>query len=97
MSSRRRSSKSLQTIPKPVVPVPSNPMKESSFGSMVKQGFGWGLGNSLAHSAMNTITNTFTSPEVKPESTLKLDSTLLAYKQCMVEFDDKEACKHLLK
>ena len=97
MSSRRRTSKPLQPIPKAHAPSISHPIKEYSFGSMVKQGFGWGLGNSLAHSAMNTIANTFTSPEVKPEPTLKLDSTLLAYKQCMVEFDDKEACKHLLK
>ena len=89
MNSRRRSSKSLETIPKVIQPVP---IKESSFGSAIKQGFGWGLGNSLAHSLINKITS---KPE--PISAIKLDSRESDYKQCMLNFDDKEACKYLLK
>ena len=54
MNSKRRSSKSLQTIPKAMQPIS---IKEPSFGSVIKQGFGWGLGNSLAHSLFNTITS----------------------------------------
>ena len=92
MSSRRRSSKSIQPIPKVAQPVP---VKESSFGSVIKQGFGWGLGNSIAHTLMNTI---ISKPEVSESvSTIKLDSIPLDYKQCMLDFDDKEACKHMLK
>jgi hypothetical protein len=71
------------------------PMKESSFGSMVKQGFGWGLGNSLAHTLINTVSNTPVVSE--PKSTIKLDSTQLTYKQCMLDFDDEAACKQYLK
>ena len=95
MQSRRRSS--MQIIPKgptQAVPMPQ-PIKESSFGSVIKQGFGWGLGNSLAHTLMNTM---ISKPEVsEPVPTVKFDTTPLVYKQCMLEFDDREACKHLLK
>lgn len=96
MQSRRRPSKSLQIVPKPLAPAPV-PIKESSFGSVVKQGFGWGLGNALAHTVINSMTTT-SKPEVsEPFPTIKFDTTPLVYKQCMLEFEDKEACKHLLK
>ena len=110
MNSRRRTSKSIQLVPKSVpmsVPnsVPNSvpkttsltqtaPIKESSFGSVVKQGFGWGLGNSLAHSLMNTVSNSLIVCDPVPK--VELDSKQVAYKQCMVDFDDKESCKHLL-
>jgi hypothetical protein len=81
-------------VPKPLAPAPV-PIKESSFGSFVKQGFGWGIGNALAHKVVNSFTS---NPEVsEPIPTLKFDSAAPAYKQCMLEFEDKEACKHLLK
>lgn len=92
MNSRRRSSNSLQKIPTLPQPVP---IKESSFGSVVKQGFGWGLGNSLAHTLINTISRTTEVSEPIIEN--KIDSTQTMYKQCILEFDDKEACKHLIK
>jgi len=100
MNSRRRTSKSIQVVPKSVpLSVPKTlaptPIKESSFGSVVKQGFGWGLGNSLAHSLMNTVSNSLTVSDPVPK--VELDSKQLAYKQCMADFDDKESCKHLLK
>jgi hypothetical protein len=97
MNSRRRTSKSLQSVPKTTPPtIPQQfPIKESSFGSVVKQGFGWGLGNSIAHSLMNTVSNSLIVSDPVPK--VELDSKQLAYKQCMVDFDDKESCKHLLK
>ena len=94
MQSRRKSSKQMIPSRAPAVPIPQ-PVKESSFGSVIKQGFGWGLGNSFAHTLMNTMVS---KPEVsEPSPTVKFDTTPLVYKQCMLEFDDKEACKHLLK
>ena len=87
MKTRRRPSNSVSTIP--TVTQPSViPMKESSFGSMVKQGFGWGLGSSLAH-------RLFTPTNEKPISEPVL--TQLTYKQCMLDFNDEAACKQYLK
>lgn len=93
-SRQRRSSNSVATIPtaRPTYPVSTN---EPSFGSMVKQGFGWGLGTSLAHRLIGPVIHTPVVSE--PVSTIKLDSTQLTYKQCMVEFDDEAACKQYLK
>ena len=87
MKTRRRPSNSISTIPK-VTPPSFIPIKESSFGSMVKQGFGWGLGNSLAHRLFTTTSET---PIPEPVS------TQLTYKQCMLDFDDEAACKQYLK
>jgi hypothetical protein len=87
MKTRRRPSNSVSTIPK--VTQPSVIPKESSFGSMVKQGFGWGLGNSLAHRLINTVSD-------KPIVSEPV-STQLTYKQCMLDFDDEAACKQYLK
>ena len=95
MNSRRQTSKSLQTVHKTIPPTQPVPIKESSFGSVVKQGFGWGLGNSIAHSLMNTVSNSLIVSDPVPK--VELDSKQLAYKQCMADFDDKESCKHLLK
>jgi hypothetical protein len=57
-------------------------------GSMVKSGFSWGLGNGIANALVGSVMNkASTDPSVAPHE----------YVQCMKDFDDKEACKHLLK
>jgi hypothetical protein len=59
-------------------------------GSMVKSGFSWGLGNGIANALVGSVlTKGSTDPSVA--------STSVEYVQCMKDFDDKEACKHLLK
>jgi hypothetical protein len=59
-------------------------------GSMVKSGFSWGLGNGIANALVGSVlTKGSTDPSVA--------STPVEYVQCMKDFDDKEACKHLLK
>jgi hypothetical protein len=78
--------------PRPTVDTPALPTVSTapSLASSVKQGFGWGLGNAAAHTLMNSV---FSKPVVAdPSPALSLE-----YKQCMKDFDDKEACKHLLK
>jgi hypothetical protein len=60
-------------------------------GSMVKSGFSWGLGNGIANALVGSVlNNASTVPTSVPSSSVE-------YVQCMKDFDDKEACKHLLK
>ena len=68
-------------------PSPSTP--PTSVGSMVKSGFSWGLGNGVANALVGSVFN-------KVSTTPSTDSSV-EYVQCMKDFDDKEACKHLLK
>jgi hypothetical protein len=60
-------------------------------GSMVKSGFSWGLGNGIANALVGSVLNNASS--VPPS----VPSPSVEYVQCMKDFDDKEACKHLLK
>jgi hypothetical protein len=79
-------------MPKPTVNTPALPTVSTapSLASSVKQGFGWGLGNAAAHTLMNSV---FSKPvPADPGASLSIE-----YKQCLKDFDDKEACKHLLK
>lgn len=79
-------------VPAIVPSTPSLPTVSTapSLASSVKQGLGWGLGNAAAHTLMNSV---FSKPVVADPS----PSQSLEYKQCMKDFEDKEACKHLLK
>jgi len=63
-----------------------------TMGSMVKSGFSWGLGNGIANALVGSVLNNASTvpPSVSP-------SVPHEYVQCMKDFDDKEACKHLLK
>jgi hypothetical protein len=60
-------------------------------GSMVKSGFSWGLGNGVANALVGSVLN---NASTVPSSVLSPSNE---YVQCMKDFDDKEACKHLLK
>jgi len=57
-------------------------------GSMVKSGFSWGLGNGVANALVGSVLNKESTTSSTPSH---------EYVQCMKDFDDKEACKHLLK
>ena len=76
--------------PTAIVHQPSPSTPPTSMGSMVKSGFSWGLGNGIANALVGSVFNKIsTDPSVAPTS--------VEYVQCMKDFDDKEACKHLLK
>ena len=63
-----------------------------TMGSMVKSGFSWGLGNGVANALVGSVLN---KGSVDPS--LSVPAPSHEYVQCMKDFDDKEACKHLLK
>ena len=62
-----------------------------TMGSMVKNGFSWGLGNGIANALVGSVLN---NASTVPPS---VSSPSVEYVQCMKDFDDKEACKHFLK
>ena len=63
------------------------PNPPTSVGSMVKSGFSWGLGNGIANALAGSVLNKVSTDPSPPNE----------YIQCMKDFDDKEACKSLLK
>ena len=67
------------------------PSPSPTMGSMVKSGFSWGLGNGIANALVGSVLN---NASTVPPS---VPSPSVEYVQCMKDFDDKEACKHLLK
>ena len=78
-------------VPAPVV------RQESSLVASVKQGFGWGLGNAMAATLMNTGFPKGPVAPPAPPAPFAAPSIPVEYTQCMKDFEDKEACKHLLK
>ena len=59
-----------------------------TMGSMVKSGFSWGIGNGIANALVGSVINKASTTPSTPSH---------EYVQCMKDFDDKEACKDLLK
>jgi len=66
----------------------------SSLANSVTLGFGWGLGNAMAATLMNT---SFPKAPTAVPTVPVVPAQSLDYKQCMNDFDDKAACKHLLE
>jgi len=83
------------TIRRPPTAIVHQPIAASAsasaptMGSMVKSGFSWGIGNGIANALVGSVIN-------KAPTTLSPESSA-EYVQCMKDFDDKEACKDLLK
>ena len=73
----------------PPAPVPA-PAAKASMGSLVKDGFAWGLGNGMAHALVGSIAR----PVASATTTSAQGSS--EYVQCMKDFEDQAACKHLL-
>ena len=71
------------------------PIPPPTMGSMVKSGFSWGLGNGVANALVGSVLNNAST--VPPSVSPSVLSPSIEYVQCMKDFDDKEACKHLLK
>jgi hypothetical protein len=85
-------------ISKPVISKPTNSVvqhrlpEQPSFFSIIKQGFGFGMGSSIAH-------NIFDSKEAKPLAPLPalIDKTT-EFKQCMEKtYNNYEECAAILK
>ena len=76
-------------VPALASPVPA-PAAKSSMGSLVKDGFAWGLGNGMAHALVGSI--------VRPSAAVPVAAAQGSpeYVQCMKDFEDQAACKHLL-
>jgi len=68
-------------VPALASPVPV-PAAKSSMGSLVKDGFAWGLGNGMAHALVSSIVRPAVAAQGSPE-----------YVQCMKDFEDQAACK----
>ena len=78
-------------VPAPVpVPVPAPASASTAtMGSLVKDGFAWGLGNGIAHTMVGSIFR----PAVVATAVPQVSSE---YTQCMKDFEDQAACRHLL-
>jgi len=85
--------------------VPSTAVRqESPLAASIKQGFGWGLGNAMAATLMNAsfpkvpvAAGGGVAVPVPAVPVVPASSVPAEYTQCMKDFEDKEACKHLLK
>jgi hypothetical protein len=58
------------------------------FGQVFKEGLVWGAGNAIAGQAIRSLFGFSTSIPPIPTKSPK-------YTQCMLEFNDEAACKHL--
>ena len=93
----RRLSRSI--VKAPVAPVPMRapvpaPATSStaSMGSLVKDGFAWGLGNGIAHTMIGSIFRT----AVPAAPVTAVPQVSSEYTQCMKDFEDQAVCRHLL-
>lgn len=75
---------------------------DSSTGSLLKDGFVWGLGNGLAHTLVNSVFRSVTvgsavsAVPAVPVPTTGSSQASVEYAQCMKDFDDPVACRSLL-
>lgn len=60
--------------------------QKPSFLQTMKEGFAFGIGNTIAHKIIGSIPNTIKGPEHPIE-----------YEECMKEYDDKAACERYRK
>jgi len=71
--------------------VPAAPaLATTSMGSLVKDGFAWGLGNGMAHTLVGSIVRP------APAVATAVPQVSSEYVQCRKDFEDQAACKHLL-
>jgi hypothetical protein len=77
----------------PAAPVPMRAPAPTSMGSLVKDGFAWGLGNGIAHTVVGSIFRPAAAPVAVPAVATAVPSE---YTQCMKDFEDQAACRHLL-
>ena len=85
----RQISRSIVKVPAAPVPMraPAPASATASMGSLVKDGFAWGLGNGSAHTMVGSI--------FRPAAVVAT-AVPSEYTQCMKDFEDQAACRHLL-
>ena len=77
----------------PAAPVPMRAPAVPAPASLVKDGFAWGLGNGIAHTIVGSIFRT--AAPVAP-ATAAATAVPSEYTQCIKDFEDQAACRHLL-
>ena len=88
----RKISRSIVKAPAAPVPMRAPAPAPTSTGSLVKEGFAWGLGNGIA----NTIVGSIFRPAAAPVAVPAVPQAPSEYTQCMKDFEDQAACRHLL-
>lgn len=81
----RKSRSIVKTTPAPA-PTPT------PFGQIFKEGLIWGAGNAIAGQAIRSMLGFSIAA---PASTPSIPTKSPKYTQCMLEFNDEAACKHL--
>ena len=75
--------------PAPASPVPA-PAAKASMGSLVKDGFAWGLGNGMAHTLVGSIFRTAVPAAAAVTAIPQVSSEYVQYRK---DFEDQAACK----
>lgn len=89
----RKSRSIVKTAPAPPPPpARAPPPAGAPFGQIFKEGLIWGAGNAIAGQAIRSMLGFSTAA---PASTHSIPSKSPKYTQCMLEFNDEAACKHL--
>ena len=84
-----------RNIVKAPVPMRAPAPAPTSMGSLVKEGFAWGLGNGIAHTMIGSIFRP--APVIAvPAAAAAIPQVSSEYTQCMKDFEDQAACRHLL-
>ena len=99
----RQISRSIVKAPAAPVPMrfPAAPASTTSMGSLVKDGFAWGLGNGIAHTVVGSIFRPAPAaaaavPAAAATAAAAIPQVSSEYTQCMKDFEDQAACRHLL-
>ena len=94
----------------PMIPhSPASPAA-SSFGQLVKDGFGFGVGSSIARQLVDKVIGGSTGPQPSPQSSQSIvkkedtitspvltDSQRILYNQCIIEGGIHDLCKEILQ
>ena len=74
-------------------PASASTASTAPMGSLVKDGFAWGLGNGIAYTMIGSIFRPAPAASVAAAAVPQVSSE---YTQCMKDFEDQAACRHLL-
>jgi hypothetical protein len=91
----RQISRSIVKAPAAPVPMRAPVPATASMGSLVKDGFAWGLGNGIAHTVVGSIFRPAPVAAATAVATA-VPQVSSEYTQCMKDFEDQAACRHLL-
>ena len=92
----RQISRSIVKTPAVPVPMRAPAPAPTSTGSLVKDGFAWGLGYGIAHTIVGSIFRPAAAAAAVPAAAVAVPQVSSEYTQCMKDFEDQAACRHLL-